>query len=341
MVSVGVVGGSGYAGGELLRLLLNHPSVVLATVTSRTLAGSLISDSFPNLRGLTELKFAPVEADLLAACEMVFFATPNGVAMELVPALLQSGVKVIDLAADFRLEDPAVWEKWYGQPHACPQFLEEAVYGLPELNREAIASARLVAAPGCYPTAITLGLLPIIEAGLELSGPVIADSKSGVSGAGRNASVDLLFCEVTESLHAYKVFAHRHQPEISQTLSRISGGEHELVFVPHLVPMLRGIHATLYVRVNEGAEAVRYLYEQRYSSEQFVDLLPAGAHPCTRNVRGSNLNQIALHQQGSQVVILSVIDNLVKGAAGQAVQCMNLMAGLDESVGLGAVAQLP
>ncbi|RLA10190.1 MAG: N-acetyl-gamma-glutamyl-phosphate reductase [Gammaproteobacteria bacterium] len=341
MISVGVVGGSGYTGGELLRLLLKHPSVKLSAVTSRTLAGTLISESFPNLRGVTDLEFASVDLTLLGKCDVVFFATPNGVAMKLVPELLEAGVKVVDLAADFRLKDPAVWEKWYGQAHTCPELLEEAVYGLPELNRVAISAARLVAAPGCYPTAVTLGLLPIVEAGLDLMGPVIADTKSGVSGAGRNASVDLLFCEVTESLHAYNVFGHRHQPEISQTLASLSDSVEELVFVPHLVPMLRGIHATLYLRVGDGSEMVRGLYEQRYRSEPFVDLLPSGAHPRTRNVRGSNLNQIAVHQQGSQVIVLSVIDNLMKGAAGQAVQCMNLMFGLDESLGLAAVAQLP
>ena len=341
MISVGVVGGSGYTGGELLRLLLNHPSVRLAAVTSRTLAGTLVSTTFPNLRGVTDLEFAAVDLAILCRCDLVFFATPNGVAMELVPELLAAGVKVIDLAADFRLKVPEVWEKWYGQPHACPELLEEAVYGLPELNRVAISTARLVAAPGCYPTAVTLGLLPILEAEVELTGPVIADTKSGVSGAGRNASVDLLFCEVAESLHAYNVFAHRHHPEISQTLTLVQGQELELVFVPHLVPMLRGIHATLYLRVDKHADAIRTLYEDRYDDEPFVDLLPAGSHPRTRHVRGSNLNQIALHQQGSQVIVLSVIDNLVKGAAGQALQCMNLMFDLGEGSGLAAVSQLP
>jgi len=341
VISVGVVGGSGYTGGELLRLLLNHPDVELSAVTSRTLAGSLVSDTFQNLRGVTDLAFAPVDLALLSSCDLVFFATPNGVAMELVPELLATGVKVIDLAADFRLKNPAEWAKWYGLAHACPELLEEAVYGLPEVNREAISTARLVAAPGCYPTAVTLGLLPVFEAGLKLHGPVIADSKSGVSGAGRNANVDLLFCEVTESLHAYNVFAHRHQPEISQTLLALSGRTQELVFVPHLVPMLRGIHATLYLRVDEDEQTIRQLYERRYGSELFVDLLPAGAHPRTRNVRGSNMNQIAIHQQGSQLIILSVIDNLLKGAAGQALQCMNLMSGFGESMGLSAVAQLP
>ncbi len=341
MISVGVVGGSGYTGGELLRLLLNHPGVELTAVTSRTLAGTPVSDSFPNLRGITELDFAPVDMALLGRCDLVFFATPNGVAMELVPELRNAGAKVIDLAADFRLNDPAIWQQWYGMPHACPHLLDEAVYGLPELNRAAISSAGLVAAPGCYPTAVTLGLLPIIEAGLEIAGPVIADSKSGVSGAGRNANVNLLFCEATESLHAYNVFAHRHHPEISQTVAGIYGEDIDLVFVPHLIPMLRGIHATIYLQVDREPAAVRELYEQRYRDEGFVDMLPAGSHPRTRHVRGSNLNQIALHQQGNQLIVLSVIDNLVKGAAGQAVQCMNLMFGLGESAGLAAVSQLP
>ncbi len=341
MISVGVVGGTGYTGGELLRLLLNHPEVELGAVTSRTLAGIPICDTFANLRGATELKFAPVDVAVLGECDLVFFATPNGVAMGLVPELLALGVKVVDLAADFRLKDAAVWQQWYGQPHSCPELLDEAVYGLPEINRGLISAARLVAAPGCYPTAVTLGVLPIVEAGLVQQGAIIADCKSGVSGAGRSANVDLLFCEVTESLHAYNVFAHRHHPEISQTLTALAGQEQQLVFVPHLVPMLRGIHATLYLTVDEDADSIQALYERRFRDEPVVDLLPAGGHPRSRNVRGSNLAQIGIHQQGSQVVVLSVIDNLVKGAAGQALQCMNLMFGLEETAGLGAVAQLP
>lgn len=261
--------------------------------------------------------------------------------MGLVPELLKAGVKVVDLAADFRLRNPDVWEQWYGMPHTCPELLEQAVYGLPELNRQAISAAQLVAAPGCYPTATTLGLLPVLESAVAVKGSVIADTKSGVSGAGRNASVDLLFCEVTESLHAYNVFAHRHHPEISQTLNQVSGAEQTLVFVPHLIPMLRGIHATLYLQVDAGADDIRALFETRYANEQFVDFLPAGAHPRTRHVRGSNQCQIALHQQGDQLVVLSVIDNLLKGAAGQAVQCMNLMVGVEEGAGLNLVAQLP
>ncbi|HAC34175.1 MAG TPA: N-acetyl-gamma-glutamyl-phosphate reductase [Gammaproteobacteria bacterium] len=341
MKSVGLVGGSGYTGGELIRLLLAHPSVKLDAVTSRSLAGQLISDSFPNLYGKTDLRFEPVDAGRLAQCDLVFFATPNGVAMKLVPELLDKGVRVIDLAADFRLKDAEVWEQWYGEPHACPQLLEQAVYGLPELNRAAIEGAQLIAAPGCYPTATTLALLPLLEQGYQSRGPIIADVKSGVSGAGRNAKVDLLFGEVTESLHAYNVFAHRHHPEISQTLTQVSGTAPELVFVPHLVPMLRGIHATVYLQVDIDPEKLRELFQQRYSAEHFVDLLPAGSHPRTRYVKGSNQCQIGLHQQGNQLVILSVIDNLVKGAAGQAVQCMNLMFAVNESEGLAGTAQLP
>lgn len=342
MIKVAIVGGTGYTGVELLRLLLQHPRAELAVITSRGEAGRPVSALFPSLAGRLELAFSDVDVRTLATCDVVFFATPNGVAMQQVPTLLDAGARVIDLAADFRLRDPAAWERWYGMPHACPQLLEEAVYGLPELNREKIARARLIANPGCYPTAVTLGFLPLLEAGLVDSSDLIADCKSGVSGAGRHVRADLAFCEANENFKAYGVFAHRHQPEITQTLSSLVAGTLvDLTFVPHLLPLNRGIHATLYARRRSVATDLQALYEARYRDEPFVRVLPAGSHPQTSEVRAGNDCAISVHADGSRVVVLSVIDNLVKGAAGQAIQNMNLMFGLDETLGLRQAALMP
>ncbi|MDP2870460.1 N-acetyl-gamma-glutamyl-phosphate reductase [Methyloversatilis sp.] len=341
-IRVGIVGGTGYTGVELLRLLARHPDVELKAITSRGDAGKPVSEMFPSLRGHVDLRFAdPVEA-ALEDCNVVFFATPNGIAMQQVPALLAAGVKVIDLAADFRLKDEAVWEQWYGMPHACPDILAEAVYGLPEVNRAQIRSARIVANPGCYPTAVQLGFIPLIEAGVVDPAALIADAKSGVSGAGRKAEVHTLFAEAADNFKAYGVPGHRHLPEIRQGLSNVAGDEVGLTFVPHLTPLIRGIHATLYGRLRKECD-LQALFEERYADERFVDVLPAGSHPETRSVRASNTCRIAVHrpQGGDTVVILSVIDNLVKGAAGQAVQNMNLMFGFDESCGLELVPVLP
>ena len=343
MVKVGIVGGTGYTGVELLRLLALHPEVELRAITSRSEAGMPVADMFPNLRGQVELAFSEPDIDVLGDCDVVFFATPNGTAMTMAPALLDKGARVIDLAADFRIRDQAEWEKWYGMSHACPDLLETAVYGLPEVNRKAIAKARLVANPGCYPTAVQLGFLPLIENGLiELDG-LVADAKSGASGAGRGANVGMLLCEAGESVKAYSVAGHRHLPEIRQGLMLAAGGGVGLTFVPHLMPMIRGIHATLYARIKVNDADLQALYEQRYAKEPFVDVLPAGAHPETRSVRGSNMCRIAWHrpQGGDTVVILSVIDNLVKGAAGQAVQNMNIMYGFEERAGLKHIGLAP
>lgn len=343
MIRVGVVGGTGYTGVELLRLLALHPEVEVVAVTSRSEAGMAVADMFPNLRGRIHLKFSEPDVQLLGECDAVFFATPNGVAMEMTPQLLDKGARVIDLAADFRLRDSKAWEQWYGVPHACPDLLAEAVYGLPEVNREAIRTARLIANPGCYPTAVTLGFLPLIEAGLVDTSRLIADAKSGVSGAGRKASVAHLLCEAGETMKAYGVAGHRHLPEITQGLERAAGTPVHLTFVPHLTPMIRGIHATLYGEVKDRDCDLQQLFEQRYEGEPFVDVLPPGSHPETRSVRGANLCRIAVHRprQGNLVVVLSVIDNLVKGAAGQAVQNLNIMFGMDERAGLEGIALLP
>lgn len=343
MVNVGIVGGTGYTGVELLRLLAQHPEVSLRTITSRGNAGTRVDDMFPGLRGHVDLMFTEPDQNALSACDLVFFATPNGTAMQMVPALLEAGTRVIDLGADFRLQDLDVWSQWYGMEHVCPGHVAEAVYGLPEMNREAIRSARLVANPGCYPTAVALGLLPLMERGLVDAGTLVADCKSGVSGGGRKAQVHTLLCEANENLKAYGASGHRHLPEIRQILAQAAGGPAAITFVPHLVPMTRGMQATLYARLLDPGVELQSLFESRYENEPFVDVLPAGSHPETRTVRGTNMCRIALHRpgDGDTVVVLSVIDNLTKGAASQAVQNMNLMLGLDEQAGLNSIAVMP
>ena len=347
MIKVGIVGGTGYTGAELLRLLAVHPRVKLDTITSRSESGKPVCELFPGLRGKLDLAFTEPDDEALSRCDLVFFATPNGIAMKSVPALLEKGVKVIDLAADFRLKSPSQWQQWYGQEHDCPEILEQAVYGLPELNRNTIRDASLIANPGCYPTATQLGLLPLMREGLT-SGNIIVDAKSGVSGAGRGANVGTLLCEASESFKAYGVPGHRHLPEIRQGIKgMVKAGQpafaDELVFVAHLVPMIRGIHATSYCTVKDHSIDLQALFEETFAHEPFVDVLPAGSHPETRSVRACNQCRIAVHrpQGGDTVVVLSVIDNLVKGAAGQAIQNMNIMFGFDELAGLDNPAVMP
>ena len=342
MIKVGVVGGTGYTGVELLRLLAQHREVELIAITSRQEAGSAVSAMFPSLRGRVDLAFSDPKDARLERCELVFFATPNGVAMQQARALVDAGVRLIDIGADFRLRDAGIWEKWYGMPHACPELLDEAVYGLPEVNRERLRAARVVANPGCYPTAVQLGFLPLIEAGVIDVEHLIADAKSGVSGAGRRAEVHSLFCEAADTMKAYGVAGHRHLPEIGQGLSIAAKRAVVPTFVPHLAPMIRGIHATLYARLTAECD-LQALYEKRYANEPFVDVMPLGSHPETRSVRGANFCRIAVHrpQQRDMVVVLSVIDNLVKGAAGQAVQNMNIMFGLPETTALEQLALSP
>jgi len=341
-IKVGIVGGTGYTGVELLRLLSIHPNVELVAITSRGEAGLLVADMFPSLRGFVDMAFSDPSTAPLSACDVVFFATPNGIAMQQTRALVEQGVRVIDLAADFRIKDIPTWEKWYAMTHACPELVAEAVYGLPELNREAIKSAQIIANPGCYPTAVQLGFLPLLEAGVVDPSYLIADAKSGVSGAGRKAEVHSLFSESADNFKAYGVAGHRHLPEISQGLSSMANKKVGLTFVPHLTPLIRGIHATLYAKLNKPVD-LQSIFEDRYQNERFVDVLPKGSHPETRSVRGSNICRIAVHQpqNSDTVVVLSVIDNLVKGAAGQAVQNMNIMFGLLENLGLEVVPLLP
>ena len=329
-----------------MRLLARHPHVEVCAITSRSEAGKSVADIYPSLRGEYHLAFTEPTTATLAQADLVFFATPNGVAMKQVPDLLASGTKVIDLAADFRIQDIDVWSHWYGMEHACSELVMQAIYGLPEVNKSVIKSASLVANPGCYPTAVQLGLLPLIEQGLIDTQYLVADCKSGVSGAGRGAAVGSLLCEAGDSFKAYGVAGHRHLPEIKERLSIASGGPVGLTFVPHLAPMIRGIHATLYARLISGQqslESIQAKFESRYIDHPFVDVMPLGSHPETRSVRGSNICRIALHQpQGKDtLVILSAIDNLVKGAAGQAIHNMNLMLGLEETAGLDIVPLAP
>ena len=345
MIKVGIVGGTGYTGVELLRLLAPHPQVQLAAITSRGEAGTRVADYFPSLRGRVDLAFSDPAAAPLAGCDCVFFATPNGVAMGQAKALLSAGARIVDLSADFRLKDRSVWEKWYKVSHASPDLFGEAVYGLPEINREKIRKARLVANPGCYATAVQLALLPLVETDHVDHTHLIADGKSGVSGAGRKAEVDILYSEASDNFKAYAVKGHRHHPEIVESLASLEGASGRklgLTFVPHLVPMVRGILATVYARITKDTD-FQALYERRFKGEPFVDVLPAGSQPETRWVRGTNQCRIAVHRpfEAETLVVLAVEDNLVKGAAGQAVQNMNLRFGFPEAQALDAIAVVP
>lgn len=342
MIKVGIVGGTGYTGVELLRLLAQHPRVELAAITSRKESGMPVADMFPSLRGRVELAFTDPADAPLSGCDVVFFATPNGVAMGEARPLVDAGVRIVDISADFRIRDIGEWEKWYRVKHADPELVAEAVYGLPEVNRESIRKARVVANPGCYPTAVQLGFLPLVESRAVDLDHLIADAKSGVSGAGRKAETHTLFAEASDNFAAYGVPGHRHWPETRQGLAQAAGKPVGLTFVPHLTPMVRGIHATLYARITREAD-FQALYEERYRTEPFVDVLPPGRHPDTRSVRAANLCRIAVHRphDGDMLVVLVVIDNLVKGAAGQAVQNMNLMFDIEETIGLGQLPVVP
>lgn len=347
MISVGIVGGTGYTGVELLRLLLRHPQVRVDVLTSRSEAGKRIDVMFPSLRGQCDLVFSDLDVELLKQCDVVFFATPHGVAMNFAEVLLEADTKIIDLAADFRLQDLQQFEQWYKLKHTCPNVLKQAVYGLSELNREQIKTANVVGNPGCYPTTIQLGLAPLLkQKGLIHTQNIVIDAKSGVSGAGRKAELGMMFAEVADSFKAYGIAGHRHHPEIVEALEHIANQKdvfQQLIFIPHLVPMIRGMLSTIYVDLTEQGQQtdIQALYENFYANEYFVDVMPQGSSPETRSVRGSNHLRIALYPRGSKLVILVAQDNLVKGAAGQAIQNMNLMFGFDETLGLTGIALLP
>lgn len=348
MIKAAIVGGTGYTGVELLRLLVKHPQVEVAVITSRAEAGVKVADMFPNLRGHIDLAFTEPDVAVLGECDVVFFATPHGVAQNMMPALMATKARIVDLSADFRIRDVPLWEKWYGQTHGAPELVPQAVYGLPEVNRAAIRTAKLVACPGCYPTATQLGFIPLLENNLVDPTRLIANAASGASGAGRQAKIDNLLMEISDSFKAYGVKGHRHLPEIEQGLRDIQPAGVApigLTFVPHLLPIIRGIHATLYATLLDGNQVpdLQSLYEQRYANEPFVDVLPAGEMPQTRSVKGSNVCRISVFRPQSRdtVVVLSVIDNLTKGASGQAIQNMNIMFGFAETAGLDVVALLP
>ena len=349
VISVGIVGGTGYTGVELLRLLLRHPNVKVNVLTSRTEAGRRVDDMFPSLRGHTDLCYSDLNIEELKQCDVVFFATPHGVAMQHAAELVAVNTKVVDLAADFRLQDLAQFEKWYGMQHACPEILKDSVYGLSELNREQIKQAQVIGNPGCYPTTVQLGLAPLFKQAEALVKPesIIIDAKSGVSGAGRKASLGMIYSENADNFKAYGVAGHRHHPEIVEALENISGQKNvfnHILFVPHLVPMIRGMLSTIYVDLTDAGDAadLQNLYEQFYANEQFVDVMPANSSPETRSVRGANQLRIALYKpQPKKLVLLVAQDNLVKGAAGQAVQNMNLMFGFAENAGLEVIGLLP
>jgi len=343
MIKIGIVGGTGYTGVELLRLLAQHPQADVRAITSRKDAGTKVADMFASLRRHYDLAFVEPADAALTSCDLVFFATPHGVAMAQARELTAAGVRIIDLAADFRLADPALFERWYKMPHACTDLLAESVYGLPEVNREAIRKARIVGNPGCYPTAVQLGFLPLLEAGLVDTAHLIADCKSGVSGAGRKAELNLILPEASDNFSAYGLKGHRHLPEIVQGLNRASERPVKLAFTPHLVPMIRGIFATLYAPLLRTDVDLQALFEKRYANEPFVDVMPSGSQPDTRSVRASNVLRIAVHRPpDTDLALVAVVeDNLVKGAAGQAIQNMNLMFGLPETTGLTAPPVLP
>ena len=349
VIAVGIVGGTGYTGVELLRLLLRHPQAQVRLLTSRTEAGKRVADMFPNLRGHTDLEFSDLDIEQLKQCDVVFFATPHGVAMKHAEALVEAGTKVIDLAADFRLQDLTQFEKWYGMSHSCPELLKDSVYGLTELNREKIKQAQVIGNPGCYPTTVQLGLAPLLKAQENLIDPksIIIDAKSGVSGAGRKADLGMIYSENADNFKAYGVAGHRHHPEIVEALENISGQKgqfDQLLFVPHLVPMIRGMLSTIYVDLTEQGQQLdlQSLYENFYQNERFVDVMPPKSSPETRSVRGANELRIALYQpQPHKLIVLVAQDNLVKGAAGQAVQNMNIMFGFDEATGLEGIGLLP
>jgi len=345
MLKVGIYGASGYTGQELLRLLLRHPKTEIVALTSRRYAGVSVSDIYPVFIGLTDLAFIDASPeDVAGLADIVFLALPHGVSMKVAPVFLKAGKKVIDLSADFRLRDVAAYEQWYGR-HTAPDVIKESVYGIPELYRDDVVTARLVANPGCYPTSVILGLAPLLRADWIENTSIIVDAKSGVSGAGREPQVGTLFCEVDEGFKAYKVGQHRHTPEMEQEISLLAGHDVRISFTPHLLPLNRGILSTIYATLQKEVTTAELidLYRVFYEGKNFVRVYKAGTFPNISSVRGSNYCDIGLtiDKRTKRVIIISTIDNLIKGASGQAIQNMNLMCGLNEDTGLNMVSLFP
>ncbi|HUL31174.1 MAG TPA: N-acetyl-gamma-glutamyl-phosphate reductase [Thermodesulfobacteriota bacterium] len=342
---VGIVGATGYTGVELLRLLLRHPQVEVTALTSQKYAGIPIDQVFPSLTKSFQLLCEELQADQISKkTDLIFTAVPHKTAMEVVPLFYRQGKRVVDLSADFRLKDAATYEKWY-QRHTSADLLSESVYGLPELHREKIRSAKIVGNPGCYPTGALIGLIPLAKKQMISVDNIVIDSKSGVSGAGRDVVLDSLFCEVNEGVKAYKIFEHRHLPEIDQELSAIAGKKVSVIFVPHLIPMDRGILTTIYVHLTKRSkpEEVLNAFQEHYQRDSFIRVYPQGKLPNTKNVRGSNYCDIGVkvHESEDRAVIVTAIDNLVKGASGEAVQNMNIMLGFPETLGLDVIPLFP
>jgi N-acetyl-gamma-glutamyl-phosphate reductase len=344
-IKVGIVGGTGYTGVELLRMLTLHPHAKVVMATSRKDAGTRLDAMFQSLRGRCDLVFSDTATADLTQCDVVFYATPHGVAMADAPKLLAKGVKVIDLAADFRYRDVAQFEKTYKMTHSCPELIAQSAYGLVELNRDAIKKANVIGNPGCYPTTMQIGFMPLLKAGIVDAGHLIADCKSGVSGGGKKEELSYLYCEASDNIEAYGVSGHRHHGETVARLQEFTGEKVALLFTPHLTPMIRGMFSSLYARLTKPTsnEALQALFENAYKGEQFIDVMPFGSYPETRSTRGSNMLRLALHrpQDGDTVLILVAQDNVMKGAAGAAVQCMNVMFGIDESAGLTTLPLSP
>ncbi len=340
MIRVGVLGGTGYAGIEVVRLLTTHPMAEITRVVSKTYAGTPLSEIYPNLKGILDINCTELDLDDIAAnCDVVFTALPHGASKEVVPDLYRRGLKVIDLSGDFRYNDVKVYEKWYG-PHDNPELLDEAVYGLCELHRDEIKGKRLIGNPGCYTTCSILGMAPLVSAGLIDNKSIIIDAKSGVTGAGRGTAIPSMFCECTETMKAYKVATHRHTSEIEQELSLLAGEDIILSFTPHLAPMKRGILATEYANLNckKTTEEIVDLYKEFYKGEEFIRIYDAGTLPEVKHISGSNYVAIGLtvDPRLNRVIVISCVDNLIKGAAGQAIQNMNIICGIDENTGLTA-----
>lgn len=345
MLKAAVIGASGYTGAELLRILDKHPEIVVARATAGKYAGTQVAELFPSLMGVYDGVFEDLDSECLCeGCDLAFVGLPHGESMRVLPGLVECGIKVVDLSADLRFDDPAEYERHYGETHLATELLTDAVYGLPELNRDVVADADVVANPGCYPTGALLGLYPAARAGI-LRSPLVIDAKSGVSGAGRKLTLETHYPQIADGMEPYSVGTHRHQPEMSGQLAKLTGnGKLDVLFAPHLAPMNRGILSTMYLPLAGGlspAEA-RDLYEDAYSGETFVSLLPQGSYPCTKSVQGSNNCHVGVEVVSSgMLVVMTAIDNLMKGASGQAVQNMNLMCGLPEDTGIAGAGLFP